>query len=82
MSENITLYTFLLVFKIVESLLCILNKDIFAKFISNNFSHCIDQGEFPYELKHVGVILVHKKKGKCFKENYHPVSIPASICKV
>ena len=39
-----------------------LNKDIFAKFISNNFNHCIDEGEFPYQLKHTDVILVHKKK--------------------
>ena len=47
-----------------------LNKDIFAKFISNNFNHCIDEGEFPYELKHADVIPVHKKKDKCVKENY------------
>ena len=46
-----------------------LNKDIFAKLISNNFNPCIDEGEFPYELKHANVIPVHKKKGKCAKEN-------------
>ena len=33
-----------------------LNKDIFAKFISNNFNHCIDEGKFSYELKHADVI--------------------------
>ena len=47
-----------------------LNKDIFAKFISNNFNHCVDEGEFPYELKHAEVIPVHKKKGKCVKEKH------------
>ena len=53
-----------------------------SKFISNNFNHCIDEGEFPYELKHADVIPVHKKKGKCVKENYRPVSILANIFKV
>ena len=52
-----------------------LNKDIFAKFISNNFNHCIDEGKFPYEIKHSDVIPVHKKKDKCAKENYRLVSI-------
>ena len=47
-----------------------LNKDIFAKFISNNFKNCIDEGKFPYELKHSDVIPVHKEKDKCVKENY------------
>ena len=41
-----------------------LNKDIFAKFINNNLNHCIDEGEFPYELKHADIIPVHKKKDK------------------
>ena len=59
-----------------------LNKDIFEKFISNNFNHCIDEGEFPYELKHADVIPVHKKKVKCVKENYRPVSILTNISKV
>ena len=59
-----------------------INKDIFAKFISNNFNHCIDEGEFPYELKHADVVPVHKKKDKCVKENYRPVSIQTNISKV
>ena len=54
----------------------------FAKFISNNFNHCIDECDFPYELKHVGVIPVHKKKDKCVKDNYRPVSILTNISKV
>ena len=44
-----------------------LKKDIFVEFISNNFNHCIDEGEFPYELKHAEVISVRKKKDKCVK---------------
>ena len=59
-----------------------LNKDIFEKFISNNFNHCVDEGKFPYELKHTDVIPVHKKKDKCVKENYRPVSILTNISKV
>ena len=59
-----------------------LNEDIFAKFISNNFNHCIDESKFPYELKHANVIPVHKKKDKCVKENYRPVSILTNISKV
>ena len=39
-----------------------LNKDIFAKFISNNFNHCIDEGKFPYELKHADVSRYIRKK--------------------
>ena len=59
-----------------------INKNIFAKFISNNFNHCIDEGEFPYELKQADVIPVHKKKDKCVKENYPPVKILTKISKV
>ena len=39
-----------------------LNEDIFAKFIGNNFKHCIDEGEFPCGLKHADVIMLHKEK--------------------
>ena len=49
---------------------------------SNNFNHCIDEGKFPYELKHPDVIPLHKKKDKCIKENYRPVSILTNISKV
>ena len=59
-----------------------LNKDSFAKFISNNFNQCIDEVEFPYELKHVDIIPLHKKKVKCVKENYRPVSILTNISTV
>ena len=59
-----------------------LHKDTFAKFIYTNFDHYIDEGEFPYQLKHTGVITVHKKKDECVKENYRPVSILTNISKV
>ena len=45
-------------------------------------NHFIDEGEFPYELKHADVIPVHKRKDKCVKENYRPVSILTNIAKV
>ena len=58
-------------------------REIFLqKFISNNFNHCIDEDEFPYELKHANFIPVHKKQDKCVKENYRPVSILTNISKV
>ena len=63
--------------KIIE-----LNKDIFEKkIISNSFNHCIDEGEFLYELKRADVIPVHKKD-KCVKENYRPVSTLTNISRV
>ena len=51
-------------------------------FISYKFNHCIDEGKFPYELKHADVTSVHKKKDKCVKENYRPVNILTNISKV
>ena len=41
-----------------------LNKDLIATFIAENFNFCIDQGEFPYELKHANIVPIHKKKNK------------------
>ena len=52
-----------------------MNKDIFANFITDHFNYCIANGEFPDELKHTDVILVHEKNEKCNKTNYRPVSI-------
>ena len=52
-----------------------INKDIFANFITDHFNYCIANGEFPDELKHADVILVHEKNEKCNKTNYRPVSI-------
>ena len=50
-----------------------LNKDIIVPTISEYFNSC--KGEFPDDLKHAGIFLVHKKKSKTDKTNYTPVSI-------
>ena len=59
-----------------------LNKDIFEKFISNNFNHCIDEGDFHMNWKHDDAIPVHKRKDKGFKENYLPVGVLTNISEV
>ena len=43
-----------------------LNKGIFD-ILKIIFNHCIDESEFPYELKHADVIAVHKKKKNQFQ---------------
>ena len=37
-----------------------LNIDLFSSFICQNFNYVINVGEFPNELKHAGVIPIHK----------------------
>ena len=59
-----------------------LNKDLIAKFIAENFNSCIQAGEFPSELKHADIVPIHKKKDKCDKSNYRPVSILSNYSKV
>ena len=39
-----------------------LNKDLIAKFIAENFNSCIDEGEFPSELKHADIVPFIKRK--------------------
>ena len=39
-----------------------LNKDLIAKFIAQNFNSCIDEGEFPSELKHADIVPIHKNE--------------------
>ena len=46
-----------------------LNKDLIATSIVENFNFCIDQGEFPYELKHADIVPIHKKKDKSYSNN-------------
>ena len=58
-----------------------LNIDLFNSFICQHFNYCISIGEFPNELKRADVIPVHKKKDKCDKTNYRPVSILLNISK-
>ena len=57
-----------------------LSKDLIAKFKAENFNSCIDEGEFPSELKHEKTI--HKKKDKSDKSNYRPLSILSNYSKV
>ena len=52
-----------------------LNIDLFSSFICQHFNYCISIGEFPNKLKHADVIPVYRKKDKCDKTNYRPVSI-------
>ena len=39
-----------------------LNKDLIAKFIAENSNSCIDEGEFPSELKHADIVPFIKRK--------------------
>ena len=59
-----------------------LNKNLIAKFIAENFNSCIDEGEFFSELKHAGIVPIHKKKDKSDKSINRPVSIPPNYSKV
>ena len=59
-----------------------LNIDLIAKFIAENFNSCIDEGEFPSELKHADIVSIHQKKDKSDKSNYRPVSILSNYSKV
>ena len=59
-----------------------LNKQIIADFISENFNHCIDIGEFPTELKQADITPVFKKEDKSDKSNYRPVSILSNLSKI
>ena len=59
-----------------------LNKSIFSKFITSNFNHCLQVGEFPCKLKDADITPVYKKEDKCDKSNYRPVSILSNISKI
>ena len=59
-----------------------LNKDLIAKFIAETSNSCIDEGEFPSELKHAVIVPVHKKKDKSDKSNCRPVSVISNYSKV
>ena len=59
-----------------------LNNDLFVKFIAKNFNSCIDEGEFPSELKHAGIVPIHKKKNKSDKSHYKPLSVLYNYSKV
>ena len=59
-----------------------LNKDRIAKFIAENCNSCIDEGEFPSELKPADIVPIHKKKYKIDKSNYRPLGILSNYSKV
>ena len=43
---------------------------------------CIEEGEFPSELKHADIVPIHKKKDNSDKCNYRPLSILSNYSKV
>ena len=57
-------------------------EDLIPKFIAQNFNSCIDEDEFPAELKHADIVPIHKKKDKSDKRNYRPVIILSNYSKV
>ena len=66
----------------VPTKIIIINKDIFASFVTDHFNYRIAYCKFPDELKHADVPTVHKKNKKCDRENYRPVSILTNISKI
>ena len=58
------------------------NGDIYAHYFCIYFNESIETGIFPDELKNADIIPVYKKKDKCLKENYRPVSILSNISKI
>ena len=57
------------------------NTDLFATYVFRNFNYCLEKDEFPGELKHADVVLVHKKKEKTDKANYRLVNILPNLSK-
>ena len=58
------------------------NSEYFAKYFYSNINFCIENSEFPSDLKVADVIPVYKKKSKNSKDNYRPVSILSNISKI
>ena len=59
-----------------------LNSDIFSNLIYKHFNYCIDEGEFPNDLKHADIVPVYKKNNKCEKENCRPLRILSNLSKI
>ena len=57
-------------------------KDLFCQYITQNFNKCLNTGNFPKDLKRAEVRPLYKKDGKCYKENYRPVSILSNLSKI
>ena len=58
------------------------NSKYFAKYFFENINFCIENSDFPSELKLADVIPVYNKNSKNVKDNYRPVSILSNISKV
>ena len=57
-------------------------KDLFAKFMYNNYKKCLLDGTFPENLKTAEVKPVYKKQKRTDKNNYRPISILSNISKI
>ena len=58
------------------------NLDFFSKYFYENINFCIENSEFPFDLKVADVTPIHKKKSRNSKDNYRPVSILPNISKI
>ena len=58
------------------------NSEYFANYFFENINFCIENSEFPSDLKLADVIPIYKKSSKNLKDNYRPVSILSNISKV
>ena len=58
------------------------NSEYFAKYFYNNINYCMENSNFPSDLKSADVTPPYKKKSKNSKDNYRPVSILSNISKV
>ena len=58
------------------------NSEYFANYFFENINFCIENSEFPSDLKLADVIPIYKKNSRNLKDNYRPVSILSNISKV
>ena len=58
------------------------NSEYFAKYFHENINYCIENSEFPSDLKSADVTPVYKKNSKSVKDNYRPVSILSNVSKI
>ena len=58
------------------------NSEYFAEYFYDNINYCIENSNFPSDLKSADVTQAYKKKSKTSKDNYRPISILSNISKV
>ena len=58
------------------------NGDICAPYITKIYGDSVNEGIFPYALKHADITPGHKKGENTNKDNYRPVSILPTISKI